>query len=91
MASPSDLSSQSPRLATWEFPPNVPISTCQWVSIYFEVRLGALRYFAVLCFGVFKVLLNTVFCAYDRKNADDDNDGCNDNYDGNFDDNDDKK
>ena len=32
----------------------------------------------------------TTFCAYDRKNADDDNDGCNDNYDGNFDDNDDK-
>ena len=23
------------------------------------------------------------FCAYDRKNADDDNDGCNDNYDAN--------
>ena len=32
-----------------------------------------------------------MFCAYDRKNADDDNDGCNDNYDGNFYDNDDKK
>ena len=36
----------------------------------------------------------TTFCAYDRKNVDDDNDDCNDNYDsndGNFDDNDDKK
>ena len=31
-----------------------------------------------------------MFCAYDRKNTNDDNDGCNDNYDGNFDDNDDK-
>ena len=30
------------------------------------------------------------FYAYDRKNTNDDNDGCNDNYDGNFDDNDDK-
>ena len=27
---------------------------------------------------------------YDRKNADNDNDGCNDNYDGKFDDNYDK-
>ena len=32
----------------------------------------------------------TKFCAYDRKNADDDTDGCNDNYDNNLDDNDDK-
>ena len=32
----------------------------------------------------------TMFCAYDRKNTNDDNDGCNDNYDGNFDDNYDK-
>ena len=31
-----------------------------------------------------------MFCDQDRKNTDDDNDGCNDNYDGNFDDNDDK-
>ena len=32
-----------------------------------------------------------MFCAYDRKNTNYDNDGCNDNYDGNLDDNDDKK
>ena len=32
----------------------------------------------------------TTFCAYDRNNTNDDNDGCNNNYDGNFDDNDDK-
>ena len=35
----------------------------------------------------------TTFCAYDRKHFDDDNDGCNDNYDdnyGNFDDDYDK-
>ena len=32
----------------------------------------------------------TTFYAYDRKNTNDDNDGCNNNYDGNFDDNDDK-
>ena len=34
-----------------------------------------------------------MFCAYDRKNTDDNNDGWNDNYDGddgNFDDTDDK-
>ena len=31
-----------------------------------------------------------MFSAYDRKNADDDNDGCKGNDDGNFDDNDDK-
>ena len=31
-----------------------------------------------------------MFYAYDRKNANDDNDGCNENYDGNFDYNDDK-
>ena len=30
------------------------------------------------------------FYAYDRKNTNDDNDGCNHNYDGNVDDNDDK-
>ena len=32
----------------------------------------------------------TTFNAYDRKNTNDDNDGCNANYDGHFDDNDDK-
>ena len=32
----------------------------------------------------------TTFYAYDRKSTNDDNDGCNNNYDGNFDDNDDK-
>ena len=32
----------------------------------------------------------TTFYEYDRKNTNDDNDGCNNNYDGNFDDNDDK-
>ena len=31
-----------------------------------------------------------MFCAYDRKNTNYDNGGCNDNYDGNFDNNDDK-
>ena len=31
-----------------------------------------------------------MFCAYDRKNTNYDNDDCNDNHDGNFDDNDDK-
>ena len=37
--------------------------------------------------------VKTMFCAYDRKNADDDNDDCNDNYDSNddnIDDNDEK-
>ena len=29
----------------------------------------------------------TMFCAYDRKHTNYDNDGCNDNYDGNVDDN----
>ena len=31
----------------------------------------------------------TMFCEYERKNTKYDNDGCNDNYDSNFDDNDD--
>ena len=34
--------------------------------------------------------VKTTFCAYDRKNTDDDNDTCNDGNDGNFDENDDK-
>ena len=41
--------------------------------------------------GPFFPDVKTTFCVYDRKNTNHDNDGCNDNYDGNFVDHDGKQ